>query len=217
MTQIIIPGLDNKKRTAAIYLHIGAKKTGKTQGTINMAVDMLRQQGKPVLVLDKGRQSEYDDFHTLELQQVPQFTQLAGKTRYPLYKCRVSGEDDIWEFFALVDEHVRNSFVIFEDATTYAVGNLPGSVRNLIVNSRNACNDYLFNLHSLSEPAPFLFRHSEFMILRRTSDQKLPGKVPVPHKVLQAMREIETENKRLYPRPEQPKLAFRVIDITAAD
>ncbi|GAB3761481.1 hypothetical protein [Spirosoma pomorum] len=215
--KIVIPDQGTKRRTSSIFLHIGAKKTGKTQGTLNMIVEMYQKQAKPVLVLDKGRQSEYDDFIDIELDDLPKFNALANRQKIPLFKCRISGEEDVIKFFELVDQYIRNSFVVFEDATTYAVGNLPLSMRNLIVNSRNACNDYLFNLHSLSEPAPFLFRHSEYIILRRTSDQKLQTKVPVPNKILRAMYELEKENKREYPRVDQPKLAFRLIDITSAD
>jgi hypothetical protein len=216
-TKIIIPHLGQQRRFSSIFLHIGAKKTGKTQGTLNMAVDMFKQQKKPVLVLDKGSQEEYEDFHVIDIDDLPGFNKVAQKATYKLFRCRVSSEEDILKFFTYVNQHIKNSFVIFEDATSYAVGNIPRVMKDLILNSRNACNDYLFNLHSLSEPAPFLFRHAEFLILRRTSDVKVPTKIPVQNKIERAMREIAQENAELYKRPEQPKLAFRLIDITSAD
>lgn len=215
MSKIVIPELNNKKRASSIFLAVGAKKTGKTQGSINIQVEMFKRQGKPVLVFDVGTQSEYDDYILIGIDDISRFNRLASKEPYPFFVCREC--EDIELFFTLVNQWVRNSFVVFEDATSYMAGNLSEPVRKLILNSRNLCNDYLFNLHSLAEPAPFLFRHSEYIILRKTSDVKLPSKVPVPHKIEKAMAEISAENARLYPRPEQPKLAFRVIDITSAD
>lgn len=212
---IVIPNLDNKKRTSSIFLAIGAKKTGKTQGCINIQVDMFKKQGKPILVFDIGSQSEYDAYIPISIDDLSRFNRLAEKQRYPFFVCRDCEDIDL--FFTLVNQWVRNAFVSFEDATSYMAGNLSEPIRKLILNSRNLCNDYLFNLHSLAEPAPFLFRHSEFIILRKTSDVKLPGKVPVPHKIERAMAELKAENEKYYPRPDQPKLAFRVIDITSAD
>lgn len=213
--KIVIPKLDDKKRTSSIFLAIGAKKTGKTQGCINIQVDMLKKQGKPVLVFDVGSQSEYNDYIPIPLDDISRFNRLAERERFPLFVCREC--DDFDRFFTLVNQWVRNSLVVFEDATSYMAGNLSEPARKLILNSRNLCNDYLFNLHSLAEPAPFLFRHSEYVILRKTSDVKVPAKCPVPHKFETAMEEIDAENKRLYPDPKQPKLAYRVIDITSAD
>nr|WP_293837772.1 hypothetical protein [uncultured Arsenicibacter sp.] len=201
-------------RPSSVFLHIGAKKTGKTQGTLNMIVDMWKRQRKPCIVFDIGGQSEYDDFIPLALDDLEFFNAMADQEPFPLY--RVRSLDDFDEFFLGIVEWVRNAFVVFEDATSYMVGNLPESHRRLLLGSRNHCNDYLFNLHSLAEPAPFLFRHAEYIILRRTSDVKLPSKVPVPHKIEKAMREIDAENRTLYPDPQMPKLAFRLIDITAA-
>ena len=215
MTKAIIPGLDNAKRASSIFLSIGAKRTGKTQGSINIQADMFKKQGKPILIFDIGRQSEYDIYIDIPIDDLSRFNRLAEKQRYPFFVCRDC--EDIDQFFTLVNQWVRNTFVVFEDATSYMAGNLSDPIRKLILNSRNLCNDYLFNLHSLAEPAPFLFRHSEYIILRRTSDVKLPPKVPVPHKIERAMAEIKVENDKLHPGPERAKIAFRVIDITSAD
>lgn len=213
--KIVIPNLSDKKRTSSIFLAIGAKKTGKTQGSINIQVDMWKRQRKPVLVFDVGSQSEYDQYIPIMQDDISRFNRLADRETYPFFVCRDC--EDVDQFFRLVNQWVRNSLVVFEDATSYMAGNLSQPVRQLVLNSRNLCNDYLFNLHSLAEPAPFLFRHSEYIILRKTSDVVLPNKVPVPHKIERAMAELKAENERLYPDPKQPKLAFRVIDITSAD
>lgn len=214
MSEIRVPQLSEGFRPSSVFLHIGAKKTGKTQATLNMAVDMWKRQRKPCIVFDVGNQSEYDDFIPLSTDNMAYFDDLAEKALYPFFVVRELDAFD--SFFLAVVNWVRNTFVIFEDATSYMVGNLPEPQRRLVLYSRNHCNDYLFNLHSLAEPAPFLYRHAEYIILRRTSDVKLPSKVPVPHKILQAMQEIAEENAQLYPLPTAPKLASRLIDITSA-
>jgi hypothetical protein len=204
-------------RTSSIILHIGAKKTGKTQGTLNMCRDMFIKQHKPVLLLDIGRQPEYETFIPIELEDVGQFNRLATRHKVPFFRCRVEDLEQTIRFFDLVNKNVRNSFVVFEDSTSYMRGNLPSKMQNLIFNSRNVNNDYLFNLHSLREPAPVLLAHSEMLVLRKTADGKLPTKVPVPEKIAAAMQAIKQENERLYPRADQPKLAYRLIDLTTAD
>lgn len=201
-------------RTSDIFLHIGAKKTGKTQATLSAVVDMWRKQRKPALVFDIGRQSEYDSFHQISVEDVPQFAQLAAQQAYPFFACR--DVQDFDEFFEAVNTYVRNSFVVLEDATSYMTGNMSQSAKRLVYNSRNTNNDYWINLHSLADPAPVLLKNAEVYVLRRTTDVDVPTKVPVRHKIEQAMAEIQAENQRLYPGKDQPKLAFRVINITEA-
>lgn len=207
-------------RTSSAFLHIGAKKTGKTFGTIEIAMDMLTNQRKSVLIYDPNNQSEYDRFTRIRITGVPKFFEKYNQDKgTPLDKPKlvVCRDAEVREMFDTIFTYVRNAVIVFEDSTPYMAGNLPDYIQRVIFQSRNHGNDLIFNVHSLTEPAPFLFRHTEYIILRQTADNphKLPTKVPVPFKIKKAMLDIRAENEQLYPGPTQPKLARRLINIQA--
>lgn len=192
-------------RPSIVTLQFGAKRTGKTQATLDIIADFARA-GKRVLIFDIGNQPEYDLFEDITIEQLPYFREIT------VAKCRQP--DRIEEFFEAVNSNIRNTLLILEDATSYMGGNLPKSIQRVLLNSRNANNDILVNLHSIAEPAPFLWRHSEVIILRRTGDDayNLPKKVRNPEQIQAAMIAVARENARLYPAG-TPQLAYRKLDL----
>ncbi len=200
--------MSDEGRFAAITLNIGAKKTGKTTAVLQLMGEMHLLQSKPSLVLNIGNQPAYEKLHEISLNDIKHFNRLAeANWGNPLFRCHTTDVDD---FMLLVDAYVKNACVVFEDATSYMGGNLSKPKMRLVLNSRNIGNDYVFNLHSLSDPAPFLWKHADYLLLRQTWDDpnKLPDKVAGNRpRIIQAMRLVRAENERLYPRPEQPRLA----------
>jgi hypothetical protein len=190
-------------RTSVVMLQLGAMNTGKTQGTLAMMADMHRKQGKPTLILDINSQQEYEDFQDMPLEHLERFNQVATKRRVPWFRCRIETETEIDLFFQLVHLYVKNAFVVFEDSSAYMDGNLSQAKKTLILNSRNACNDLLFNGHSLGDMAPFLLKHDD--------PANLPAKVPNRPLVKRAMEELHVENKRMYPNVKY-KLAYRLLE-----
>lgn len=203
-------------RTADAMIQAGAKNTGKTQATLTIMNTMVVKQGKPVLVLDINGQEQYNAFQEIRLDDIEFFNTLARRSPSQLFRCRIEMESEIDLFFALVHLYVKNAFVVFEDCTSYMSGNLSQPKKTLILNTRNASNDILFNGHSLGDLAPFLLKNCETLLLRQTSDNMdaLPPKVPCKRKVMAAMHEIVTENRRLYSGVKY-KLASRLIDLKA--
>lgn len=201
-----------RKRDASIWLHFGAKKTGKTTDTLVMSDDMWRLQRKPTLVFDIGNQPQYEHFQPIDLDELSEWTHLP--TRYHTWQFRIF-TDQINSLFDAIHLYVRNTFVVFEDSTSYMSGNLSKSKTRLILNSRNMANDYLFNMHSLAAASPELYLYSEWILLRQTGDnpEKLPPKIPMKDRVRLLMLEIIAENTRLYPKSDQYKIAKRRLDL----
>jgi hypothetical protein len=181
-------------RDAAVFLHIGAKRTGKTTATLNICRSMWQQQSKPVLIYNIGNQPQYNLFTELQIDDIPRFNKLASSAQYPFFQIKVADIDQLARF---VITYVRNAVIVLEDATSYAVGNISKPFREMILANRNSGNDLIINLHSLADPAPFLFRTSEYIILRQTSDDpgRLMNKVPAQNKVRAAMLEIREDNE----------------------
>lgn len=196
-------------RTSEIFLHVGKRNTGKTFMTKETIYEFL-SNGKRVLIFDINNQSEYDRFPCISVDDLPRWRGMNIVT--------VREPDRIDEFFDHVHFYIRNTLVVLEDSTSYVMGNFSKSIQRTILNTRNANNDLFFNVHSLGDPGPFLYKHIDWYILRETGDEfPLPTKVRAKNRLERAMQEIKAENKRLYPDIDgrkTPKIAYRLLDAT---
>ncbi|HRO76641.1 MAG TPA: hypothetical protein PLP27_10895, partial [Crocinitomicaceae bacterium] len=75
-----------------------------------------------------------------------------------------------------IQEDVRNTFIVFEDATKYVGSKLTTDVRKFVLDSKQKNLDMVFIFHSLMAIPPELIRISDVLILFKTNDAKLPGK-----------------------------------------
>lgn len=201
-------------RDSFSVLHVGSKRTGKTTASLQMIVDFWEYQRKPCIVLDLSNHPSFDRFRRVTLEELPRLDSFTGR-KYFVYRptdpMNVYGE--VLEFCQTLTQYVRNAAVVFEDFTTYFQGNIHPVIKNMLLGSRNACNDYVFNVHSFSDVGPFALNHCEVYIIRNTTDNPddLPMKIPysVRPLVAQAIREINRENRNV--RDNQPRLAFRTV------
>ena len=201
----------NQLRDSAAILHVGMKRTGKTTASLQMMVEFVEKQGKPVVVLDLGCHPSFDNFRRITLEELPKIHSLPGK-KYFVYRPYESLQvfPEILEFCTMVSKYVRNAVVFFEDFTTYVEGNFHPIVKGLILNSRNSCNDYVFNVHSFSDVGPFILKHCEIYLVRETIDDpnNLPPKIPytIRPTVKHALGLVLKENQR-----NRNKYAYRII------
>lgn len=200
-------------RDSFSVLHIGAKRTGKTTASLQLIVDFWEQQRKPCIVLDLGNHPSFDRFRRVDLDDLPRLDRFEGRKYFVFRPDAMNVYQETLDFCQTVAQYVRNTAVIFEDFTTYLRGNIHPTIQNMMLGSRNACNDYIFNVHSLSDVGPFALNHCEIYILRHTTDNPddLPSKIPYTVRALvaTALREINRENAKV--RDNQPRLAYRTI------
>lgn len=195
-------------------LHIGAKRTGKTTASLAMMVEFWENQRKPCIVLDLSRHQSYDRFKAVTLEDLPRLEQFTGR-KYFVYRPfdPMNIKYEVIQFCTMVTQYVRNTAVIFEDFTVYLAGNVHPTIQNMMLGSRNACNDYIFNVHSFSDTGPFALKHCEVYIVRHTVDNpdSLTPNIPYAIRpvVAQAIKEINRENRNI-PTGE-PRLAFRTV------
>jgi len=201
-------------RESFSVLHIGAKKTGKTTASLAMMVDFWEHQRKPCVVLDLSNHPSFDRFRRIEIEDLPRLDQYTGR-KYFVYRPTdpMNLQNEILYFCQTLTQYVRNTVVVFEDFTIYLSGNVHPSIKNMILGSRNACNDYIFNVHSFSDLGPFALKHCEIYIVRHTIDNPESLTTNIPYAVrpfvAQAIREINRENRTV--KEGKPRLAFRTI------
>lgn len=191
----------------SVILHLGTKKTGKTTYTSKFIKKWLKK-GKGVLVYDINNHANFKDVRRIEINDIDYWNN----------KGIVKINDiHIWELIAKIVERVRNTLLVFDDATPYFKGNLPIIVEEMLLQSRNHCNDFFINMHDFRSPAPALFSFSDFMILRDTDEDwdDLPSKCLKPKLYGKYLRDIQEENSILHPKKagkQVPQLAYREID-----
>lgn len=195
-----------------IFLHIGAKDTGKSTFTLEFIKTLYATQGVPCLVLDIAGQEIYADFVPVALEDIER---LRPRSSRPFYRCQTT---DVEGFLYLVNQYVRNCLIVLEDATPHFTGTISRNKQNFILGSRNHGLDVLINAHSINDTSRVLWLHSDILILRRTPESmsKIPDKTRVPRTIETAMKQIEAENQRKpifnrYERRVYP--AYRIIDL----
>lgn len=190
-----------------VILHLGGKKTGKTTYTSKQCRRWLKK-GKGVLIYDIINHPNFKNVRRLTIDELD-FWDNKGIVKV--------NDKDIWRFIQKVIDRVRNSLVVYDDATPYFQGNLPKIVQDMTLQSRNHCNDYIVNMHDFRSPAPALFAYADFIVLRDTYEDSddLPSKCGNPVLLGKYLRDIQEENAILHPRiqgKQVPQLAYREID-----
>lgn len=196
---------------SSVFLRVGAKNTGKTTQTL-AAIRVFVQKGRPVLVLNKGNQQQYDGFPEVELEAVPYWRQ--PRLRPGVWQCRTT---EVETFLAYCNAYVRNAVICLEDVTPYFSGNIPKGTVDFLNNNRNCENDLIINSHSLGQVGPAVWGVADYLFLHHTIDNPntLPPKIAAAPVVADAMQEISWENSKLHPRRSamDPQPAWRLIDL----
>ena len=156
-----------------VILHLGGKKTVKTTYTSKRIKRWLKL-GKGVLVYDINNHPNFANVRQLTIAQLDYWNNKG------IIKVN---DKDIWGFAAKVIDRVRNTLIVFDDATPYFSGNLPKIFEDMMLQSRNHCNDYFINIHDFRSPGPAVFAFSDFIVLRDTYEDwdDLPSNVENPN------------------------------------
>jgi hypothetical protein len=76
------------------------------------------------------------------------------------------------EKFLNVALQVKNTCIVFEDATGFFSGKGEDNLRRLLVNKRHTNNTYIFLFHSIQDTPPIFFRMSNTLVLCKTMDKE---------------------------------------------
>ena len=173
---------------------IGNMKTGKTTMVLELIDIMMKQQNRPVLLLDTGRQAEYSHIKKIEVEDLKMWgmDKQGFRTKNPIVKIhieidpdkgRTKQTKDFDRACVFINQYVWNSFIVFEDALAYISLNPPASFKSMLRNTRNQGNDFLCNMHSLSDTPAVIYDNSQVFLIKHCVESEFPKKarnIPLP-------------------------------------
>lgn len=191
-----------------IILQMGGKNTGKSTCTAEY-MKKFAAKGKALLIYDLIGHDYFKHLPILTLEQLPYWD---NKGIFRVI------DDDVFQFMELIFKYVRNTAVIFDDATKYFQGVLPTIYGKCMLQSRNHCNDYFINAHFLALISPEALGTADFIILRDTYEK--PSLIKSlkkgnSHLIAKYLMDVQQENAIRYPHKrgqKVPQLAHRIID-----
>lgn len=172
------------ERDAVNVTMIGDMKTGKTTLVKHFIQTMVKYQGKPVLLLDSGRQADYDDFKSIKLSDMKAWGDDVKKGRVKqnemIVKVQITIDPDksrnkqtaeFDKFCVYANICLFNCCVVIEDALSYVSINPPSSYKQLVRNSRNNGIDLLQNMHAPAEIPIMLYDNTQVFFVKHTQSE----------------------------------------------
>ena len=202
---------DNERWKGMIMLHLGGKNTGKSTFTAEQVKKWLKR-GKGVVVYDRIGHDYWKSIPVLTFDQL--------KTWDNKGIVRVT-DPDVYAFCQAVFDRIRNALVVYDDCTPYFKGSLPKVVEDMLLQSRNYCNDFFLNAHSIRQIAPVVILNADIVILRNTYEnpKHLPAEKCDAELLGKYLADIQDENLEKYPSingKKVPQLSYRIIDLLSA-
>jgi hypothetical protein len=207
MKEFKVDMTSNERWKGMVMLHLGGKNTGKSTFTAQ-ALKKWQARNKGIVIYDRIGHKYWKNVPLLTLEQL--------KTWNNKGIVRVD-DPDVYAFCQIIFDYVRNVLIVFDDCTPYFKGSLPKIVEDMLLQSRNYCNDFFLNAHSLRQIAPVVLLNADVVILRDTYEnpKSLPAEKCNAELMGKYLTDIQRENKIKYPATsgkKVPQLAYRVID-----
>lgn len=141
---------------------VGGRGVGKTTYLLKLVNDLIESKNQKVLILDTIDHPSYRMVAKIEADM------LSGWVKPAVYRLVTSDPDDI---IRRVQLHVKNTLVVFEDASKWINKSMQKDVRKMIFDSKQRNNDIIFMFHGFMATPPELFRYVDAVTLFKTGDQ----------------------------------------------
>jgi hypothetical protein len=161
------------ERTNKISLFIADRNTGKTTYT----KQVIAAQEKKVLIVDTLAHPMYDEFELVDIKRLQYWR--SGTKRIITNLNRIKADA------AYLSEHLRNTFIVFEDSTKYLRENTPASVFDLIYDSKQKNIDVYLIYHNFENTVKEILSNADYITLGQlTEDLSLYKKLPDRARIL---------------------------------
>lgn len=188
-------------RNNKVILLAGNRGRGKT----DFAKSVLDQSPLPkVLVVDTF---DSDSWQNMQTHDHPDWAgrniPIVHPTKLHLLKNRKgifrTFSSDVSLLKELIEKHIQNTFVIFEDATKYVNARLSEEMRKFVYDTKQKNVDALFIFHALASIPPELVRVSDILTLFKTGDslRKIEQKYDNPE-VAMLFKHVQEQESRYY-------------------
>ncbi len=185
-------------RDNVVWLFAGTRGTGKTTAV----KQVIRSSTIPKkLIVDTF---DSDVWQTLEHHGFPDGMNIPipiiDQKKIPYWKSGIyrliSSDTDL--IFPIIEKHVKNALIVFEDATKYIGSRLDKPVRKFVLDSKQKNLDLIFIFHSLASIPPELVRVANYLTLFKTQEG-MPSlhKYPFPQIPI-AMKKIQKSSNRYH-------------------
>lgn len=144
-------------RMNQVGIIVGKRGSGKTTFARKL---MSASSLKKKLVVDTFDHESYNDIPDMGIEQL----QYWKGGSYHLWGSDTQGILDE------INRHVRDTLVLFEDATKYIDTNPQPVVKSICLDSKQKNNDIVFMFHSFADVPPKLFRWMNFITVFKTEE-----------------------------------------------
>ena len=141
-----------------------------------------------ILIVDTFDHPAYLDIPKVAIDKIPYWQ---PKTDKSIRRCVIDDFDEAFEVFSAT---LKDTFIVFEDATKYFEGSLPPYIKRLCIDSKQNNVNIVFMFHSLCDVPPKIFRYANYILLFKTLENpdQFKSKTPNFPEVLQAYNELKT-------------------------
>lgn len=161
-------------RTNQVILIAGTRGTGKTDYIKNMIVSQSKRFPK-CLVVDTFDNPVWTDLSTWNHPDRMELVPVIPAESFPRWK---KGIGRIYHsntnlLMSEIQQHSRNTFIVFEDATRYVGSRLTDDMRNFVLDSKQKNLDLAFIFHNLTAIPSELVRVADILVLFKTNEGKV--------------------------------------------
>lgn len=157
-------------RTNKIIIIVGTRNTGKTDFAKNLLDDFPQPKSLIVDVLDNPV------WHNLKTHNHPEWVErvvpIMPVEKLPYHKSGLYRvySSDIRTLEAMIEEHVSNTVVVFEDATRWFKPNLTDAQLRYILNSKQVNCDLVLVFHNLRKVPRDVVSNADYLVLFKTGE-----------------------------------------------
>ena len=175
-------------RQNIIALVCGTRGVGKT--TYLKALIEAHRKHKKVLIFDLDDNPLFADYPVINPKLISKWK--AGVVRII--------STDTEEVFQLMQKHLWNTLIIFEDATKYIRNKMPKTVETIALASKQRNNDCIFTFHGFNRICPDFFNWANFIEIFKTGEkiERFDYKIPNMEKVVEAKKEVDEHSSRFH-------------------
>lgn len=159
--------MTDQDRYNLVGIIIGRRKSGKT----TLMRKVIDSHYKKVLIIDTFDHPAYRDIPIMGIDKLKYWK----KGIYRVLSKKMG------EVMPVINDHVNNSLILFEDATKYLGGKLDDDVKEFIVDSKQKNLDLYFMFHGWGMVPPDLYRLLDTITMFKTRDSPVSKKMYIPN------------------------------------
>jgi hypothetical protein len=147
-------------RNNFICVILGKRGTGKSYYTINSLLPGYTKShpNKRIIIFDMNDHGMYKDVPKITLDMLPRWKKEVG-----MYRICSADAELVFEY---IDKYVRNSLILFEDATNFFDnGKTPREIKRVMIDAKQKNNDLVFQFHGFTYAPPLILRTADVYTL----------------------------------------------------